>query len=505
MDLSTVLKDTAGKFAEKTAIYFKGRAITFSELDKSAGRFAVVLREIGVGKSDRVGILLKNSPDFVTALFGSLRNGSVVVPLNTFLQPPEIEFICDDSQLKTLVTSKDFVPAIQSIREKLPSIEKILLTDIDENVSPDFESLGKLMEASDATAPGIEIDGDDDAVFLYTSGTTGTPKAAVLSHANFISDVESANEHIRITPEDSFLLVLPMFHAFCLTVNVIIPVHNGSSIVMLESIRPLENVLKAIMAHRPTIFAGVPQIFGVLTHKPLPPGIVENLPLRLCISGSAPLDEKTLRSFEEKFKIPLVEGYGLSEAAPVVSMNPLDGVRKVNSIGLPLPGIEVKIFDEDGDELPTGDVGEIVVRGRNVMKRYHNRPEETAAALKDGWLHTGDVGTIDEDGYIFIVDRKKELIISKGMKIYPREIERLLYSHPKVQGVAVVGRQKEGRDELPVAYVMLNKGEEATSKEIIGFIKPKLAPYKLPREVVFVEDFPRTATGKILKRKLGAM
>ncbi len=504
MDIPTALRKTAAKFPDKTAIYFKDQQISFAELDKSADRFAASLQSLKAAKGDRVGILLKNSPTFVTALFGTLRNGSVAIPINTFLTPPEIQFICDDSQLKTLVTSQDFLPNLQNIQTSLRYLENIIIVDIPEDTIEGFKSLDRLLERNDK-ARDIKIDGDDDAVFLYTSGTTGTPKAAVLSHMNFISDVESSKEHISITKDDSFLLVLPMFHSFCMTVNVFIPIYSGSSIVMLESIRPLENVLKAIMLHRPTIFAGVPQIYSVLVNKPLPPNVIDNLPMRLCISGSAPLAEKTLKSFEDKFKIPLVEGYGLSEAAPVVSLNPLKGPRKVNSIGLPLPGIDVKILDDDGNELPESEVGEIAVQGGNVMKRYHNRPEDTSAALKDGWLHTGDIGMVDKDGYIFIVDRKKELIISKGMKIYPREIEGILYSHPKVQDAAVIGRQDERKDESPVAYVTLRENEDATSREIIEYLKPRLAPYKIPREIIFVDEFPRTATGKILKREIKAI
>ncbi len=504
MDLSGALRQSAGKLPKKTAIYFKEEQITFSGLDESVDRFAAALQGLGIRKGDRVGILLKNSPIFVSALFGILRNGSVAVPINTFLIPTEIHFICDDSELKILVTSEDFLESLKGIRSGLRYLENVLVTGIPQDTPDGFKSLDKLLEGK-GKPKDVDIDGDDDAVFLYTSGTTGTPKAAVLSHMNFISDVESSKEHIKITEADSFLLVLPMFHSFCMTVNVFIPICNGSSIVMLESIRPLENVLKAMMVHRPTIFAGVPQIYSVLASKPLPPQVTDNLPLRVCISGSAPLAEKTLRAFEEKFKIPLAEGYGLSEAAPVVSLNPLDGPRKVNSIGLPLPNIEVKVVNDNGQEMPEGEIGELAVRGGNVMKRYHNRTEDTAEALRNGWLHTGDIGMIDKDGYIFLIDRKKELIISKGMNIYPREIEGVLYSHPKVQDAAVIGKQDERKNESPVAYVSIKEGEQSTRKEIIDYLKPRLAPYKIPREIVFVDEFPRTATGKILKRELKAM
>ena len=249
-----------------------------------------------------------------------------------------------------------------------------------------------------------------------------------------------------------------------MTVNVLLPAFNGSSIVMVESVRSFENLLKAIITHRPTIFPGVPQVFSLLAGKQIPDSIAKSLPLRLCISGSAPLAEKTLNAFEAKFGIPLVEGYGLSEAAPVVSLNPLDKQRKPNSIGLPLPDVQVRIIDDNGQEMPFSEPGEIAIKGGNIMKRYHNRPDETNKVLRDGWLRTGDIGYIDNEGYIFIIDRKKELIISKGMKIYPREIENLLYSYPKIQDAAVIGRKDEHKDETPVAFIIIKEGESCSRK-----------------------------------------
>ena len=505
MNLSLCLKETAKKFPDKTAIYFNEDRLTFKQLDDSAGKFASALSKSGVSMGNRVGALLRNCPAYIIAVYGILRNGSILVPINTFLTPSEIQFILDDSKIKCLITSKEFLPVLQGIRSGLPYLEKVIAVDIEENITEDVYSAKVLMKSQPREYSQDNLDEDIEAVFFYTSGTTGIPKAAMLTHKNLISDINSSKKAISITPDDSFLLALPIFHSFCMTVNVLLPVYNGSSIVMVESVRSFENLLKAIITCKPTIFAGVPQIFSALTAKPLSPEIIKNIPLRLCISGSAPLAEKTLNSFQEKFGIPLVEGYGLSEAAPVVSLNPLDKERKPNSVGLPLPDIDVKIIGDDGTELPPNEAGEILIRGNNVMKGYYNRPEETDIAIRDGWLYTGDIGYKDKDGYIYIIDRKKDLIISKGMKIYPREIEALLYQYPKVEDAAVISRKDERKNESPLAFIVLKENETATSREILDFLKSKIAGYKIPREIIFVKDLPKTATGKILKRELKAV
>lgn len=506
MSLNKTLEETARRFPDKPCIIYEGARIPFAEANRRANRFAHGLREAaGVARGDRVALLIKNSPEYVEALFGVLKLGATAVPINVFLTPPEIAFVLNDCGVKVLTVSSDFLPMVPALREHASALARIIVTDSPAEGADAVLSRDEITQGLPDEDPGVAIAADDDAVFLYTSGTTGAPKAAMLSHGNFLADISSCRRAVHCTPEDSFLLALPMFHSFSLTVNVLLPIAVGCTIVLLESVRPLEKLLGALVEQGPTIFAGVPALYNVLARTDVPPAMLGRVKLRLCISGSAPLAEATLAEFEKRFPIPLLEGYGLSEAAPVVSLNPLEGRRKVGSIGLPLPDVEVKISDDEDREVPTGKPGELGVRGPNVMKGYYNRPEETAAALRGGWLHTGDIARIDQDGYIFILDRKKDLIISKGMNIYPREIEELLYQHPKVADAAVVGRQDERKDEMPVAFIALKEGVGAEPREFVEYLRPRLAAYKIPRRVRFLDEFPRTPTGKILKRELKAM
>jgi long-chain acyl-CoA synthetase len=511
MNLKTTLEQSARRSPDKACVTCEGESITFAEMNRRANRFAHGLRHAhglralaAVEPGDRVGLLIKNSPAFIEALYGVLALGATVVPINVFLTPPEIAFIVNDCGVRTLVISSDFAPVVPALRGQAPGLRHVVVTDRPAD-APDGTAQGaiardELIAGRPDGDPGIEIADDADAIFLYTSGTTGMPKAAMLTHANFLGNIESCRRAVKLEADDSFLLALPMFHSFSLTVNVLLPIAGGCTIVLLESVRPLERLLRALVADGPTIFAGMPALYVALGRAELPPQALAGSKLRVCISGSAPLAEATLGAFEQRFPIPLLEGYGLSEAAPVVAINPLDGPRKVRSIGLPLPGVDVRIFDDD--EVPTGQPGELVVRGPNVMRGYYSRPDETAAALRSGWLHTGDIARKDDDGYIFILDRKKDLIISKGMNIYPREIEEALHHHPKVSEAAVIAARDQTMNEVPVAFVLLADGESAEPAELISYLKPRLAAYKIPRRYQFVDEFPRTPTGKILKREL---
>jgi len=500
MSLKDTIEESARRFPQKTCVAYEGERLSFDDMNRRANRFAHALREVaGVAPGDRVGLLVKNSPAFIEALYAVLKLSATVVPINIFLAPPEVAFILADCGVKVLIVSGDFLPVVPALRGQADALEHVIALD---GAADGVLRRDELVRGRSHDNPAVEVADTDDAMFLYTSGTTGLPKAAMLTHANFLANVSSCRRAVQLVPDDSFLLALPMFHSFSLTVNVLLPVAAGCTIVLLESVHPLEKLLAALVEQGPTIFAGVPALYAVFCRTALPPEIVSRLKLRVCISGSAPLAEATLVEFENRFPIPLLEGYGLSEAAPVVSLNPLDGTRKTRSIGLPLPDVEVKIFDDDDREQPTGEPGELVVRGPNVMKGYYNRPDETAAALRGGWLHTADVARLDEDGYAFILDRKKDLIISKGMNIYPREIEEALHHHPKVAEAAVVGVADKHMDEVPVAHVMLADGEVAEASELIEHLKSRLAAYKIPRRIHFVQDFPRTPAGKILKREL---
>jgi len=488
----------------------------------------------GIVPGDRVGILLKNSPEFIYALYGALKLGATVVPINTFLKPPEIQHIADDCQLKCLISSPDFdevtgklqgvavvsIAQLSHDRRRVPGYGKGVTGDwrpvtrdreaVSQNQSPitnhgspitDYQS-----PITDHQSPLSVLRSPPSpsalALIIYTSGTTGKAKGAMLTHANIAANVTSCIKALEETTDDRLTLLLPMFHSFMLTVGIFTPLSMGAGIVLIKSIHPLKAAMREIIMNRATIFIGIPQIFQALADAKIPFWLHWVLKLRLAVSGSAPLPGETLKRFDRKFRFPLLEGYGLSEASPVVSFNPIRGVHKPGSVGLPLPDIEVKIFDDHDHELPAGQVGEIVVRGPNVMRGYYNHEAETAATLRNGWLHTGDMGKKDDDGYIYIVDRRKEMLLVRGMNVYPREIEEVLHKFPNVREVAVVAKPDEKRGEVPVAFVSPAEGAKLEADEILRFLRDHLADYKVPKEVRTLDALPRTPTGKIAKLEL---
>ena len=526
MNLVRLLEESAEKFSWRRCLIFDNGSLSFRALNRKANQLSFGLKErLGIKKADKVAILLNNCPEFIITLFAILKAEAVCVPLNVFLTFNELKYIFKDSRTKLLISSSDFLDVLQKISEEkqkgiedLLNLENIILTDKKATKGSTSQSectteasqrgnkflyWNQIIVKDEVKNSASEINSQDLALLVYTSGTTGFPKGVMLSHSNLCSNVISSVQHLELTSGDRLLLILPMFHSFTLTVCILIPIYTGARIIIIKSVKPFQKVLRSILLNRITIIVGIPSLFDILKNLTLPAILQMFLQVKVCISGAAPLSLETLRIFKEKFKrISLLEGYGLTEASPVVSINPLGGIQKPGSIGLPLPGIEVKVVRDDESEAKCGEIGELIVKGPNIMRGYLNRPEDTKRALRGEWLFTGDMAKIDDQGYIYIVGRKKEMILVHGMNVYPLEIENVLKSHAKIKEVAVVGKKDKSKGEVPVAFVVLHKDSQASDGEIIGYCKGRLANYKIPRLIEFRADLPKTPTGKVLKRKL---
>lgn len=488
MNLVTVFAASVEQHSAKTAIFWGDAEISFGELWARSRWMAQQLRDnFGVQPGDRVGLWLRNCPEFVSAVYGVLLAGAVVVPINNFLKADEVSHILSDAGVNALISEQSLseaFPKLQAARAGLKVFE-----------------IEQMQGAPDAKAPATSSRRKEDlAVIIYTSGTTGRPKGAMLSHGNLLSNVESCRQVLEAVSFDRFVGLLPMFHSFMMTVCIFLPLTVGGSLVLVKSLHPPKNIVADIMRRQATILPAIPPLFRALSTAQLP----ADLPLRLCISGAAPLPGEILREWNARFTIPLIEGYGLSEASPVVSINPIRGPWKAGSIGKPVPDVEVSVQDDNGNFLKQGEVGEICVRGGNVMQGYWNKPDETAKALRNGWLLTGDVGYGDADGYYFITDRKKDMLLVNGINVYPREIEEVIYTFPGVKEAAVISRPDERKGEQPVAYVALTEGATLKERDLIQFLRERLADYKVPRQINVLPALPRNATGKILKTALRA-
>ena len=476
---------------DKIALFWGDAEYSFRDLLEQSLFVAHHLHQhFGVKSGDRVGLWLKNCPEFIPALFGILQAGAVVVPINNFFKPDEVNYILADAGIDVLITDAELGThhrALEAVRPQLRlfKVETIPVPDRD---AP--KSSAKMVP------PDSKL--SDLAIIIYTSGTTGRPKGAMLSHGNLLHNVESCRVVLRTVDIDRFAVLLPLFHSYMLTVGLLLPLLVGGSIVLIKSVHPVRNVIQEILQRQATVLPAIPQFFRSMVNAP----INVALPLRIFISGAAPLPAQILQEFEARFHVPLIEGYGLSEASPVVTKNPLDRTRKPGSIGLPIPDVELSIQDEAGRELGAKEIGELCVRGGNVMMGYWKQPEETAKAMRGNWLLTGDIGYRDDEGYYFITDRKKDMLLVNGINVYPREIEEILYQIPGVKEAAVIGKTDSRRGEQPIAFVCPNEGATLEEREIQLFIKRKLADYKVPRKVVILPSLPRNATGKILKTSL---
>ncbi len=489
MNLAAAFRVVAEKSPEKSAVFWGEDEFTYGALLAQADWLtARLIGGLGVQRGDRVGLWLKNCPQFVPALFGVLGAGGAVVPINNFLKPDEVNFILHDAGVSVLVTDATMAEATAKLQALRPGLRVVLVEEFGTGAGA---GTGKNL-------PPLAIDTADMAVLIYTSGTTGRPKGAVLSHGNLLHNVESCRVMLTALDQDRFVVLLPMFHSFMLTVGVLLPLLVGGSLVVVRSMNPAKNIVHEIIQRQATILPAVPQLFRMLA------GVARTtrLPLRLCISGGAPLPVEILREFSAAAQIPLLEGYGLSETSPVASMNPLAGPWKEGSVGVPVPDVEMSVQDDDGRLLAARVTGEICIRGGNVMQGYWNQPAETAKAIRAGWLLTGDIGFRDEDGYYFITDRKKDMLLVNGINVYPREIEERLYEFPGVKEAAVIGIPDVRKGEQPLAFVAAAEGATLDPAAIRAFLRERLADYKVPRRIILLPTLPRNATGKILKTAL---
>ena len=490
MNLASAFTQSVEKHHGKPALFWGEAELSHGQiLQRSVQLQRHLVGKLALKPGERVGVWLRNCPEFVSGLFGTWLAQGVVVPINNFLKPHEVDYILQDAGIRVLLSEAALSEAFDELRAKCPELQIATI-----------EELHRLARADESAGPVPQTEADL-AVIVYTSGTTGHPKGAMLTHGNLLHNVESCRQVLQAVSFDRFVVVLPMFHSFMLTVGILLPMLVGGSLVLIKTLQSPKTILQEALAREATILPAIPQFFRALANAPVP----ERMSLRLCISGAAPLPQEVLKEFNQRFPIPLLEGYGLSEASPVVSMNPIQGPWKAGSIGVAVPGVEMSVQDDSGRHLPTGEVGEICVRGGNVMRGYWNQPEETAKVLRAGWLLTGDVGYRDQEGYYYITDRKKDMLLVNGINVYPREIEEVLYQFPGVKEAAVVGVPDPRKGEQPLAFVAGKEDTQLEERALINFLKGRLADYKVPRRVVFLPHLPRNATGKILKTSLRGM
>ncbi|MBT5232153.1 MAG: long-chain fatty acid--CoA ligase [Methylococcales bacterium] len=489
---------SVARHAEQIAMRMEGQQWSFRHFGEQSNRVASGLKALGVSKGDRVALYCINSEAFVVAYFGILKAGATVVPINLLLTPREITYILKDADVNLMIFHALFEEKVNVVRGDVEGLRQtISIGEAESGVS--WQTLLETQASNIAMSWNPK---DDVAVIIYTSGTTGYPKGAMLTHYNLVANTTCVMPALKLQPgKDVILLVLPMFHAFAATVGMLTPLLNGLTIAPLAKFEP-NLVAQTIEAEGVTVFLGVPSMYNVLLK--LPEEATRKIKrLRYCVSGGAAMPVEMMNRFEARFGVPIHEGDGPTECSPVTSVNPIDAERKAGSIGLPIPNVEMKIVDDNGAEVEHGVIGEICVRGPNVMKGYLNQPEQTAESFFGDWFRTGDLGSEDDDGYFFIVDRKKDMIIVNGMNVYPRVVEEVLYMHPSISEAAVIGEPSESHGEIPIAYVALKDGYEGTaSKEIRAFCRENLGAHQVPKKVHFMADLPKNAAGKIVKRAL---
>ncbi len=501
--------------------------LTYKELNDQTNRLANALTAMGVQKGDRVALYLPNCPQYLISYYAALKLGAIVAPNNPMYVPRELAFQLNDSGAETIICMSRLYPYVRMVRPNT-KLKNVIVTNIKEYFPPRLKAVFEqfveekeghratigadehwfqdVLGGAPATQPQVDVKPEDTALLLYTGGTTGVPKAAEITHANVVANAFQCKEwtaNVPKEPNEATIVALPLYHSYAMTVCMNQAVLQGMRMILIPDPRNLEHLLKSIDAHCPGYFPGVPTMYTAVINYPDRAKYKINS-IKACLSGAAPLPVEVQTKFQELTGARLIEGYGLSEATPVTHDNPLFGDNRIGTIGVPFPDTDSKIVDLDTGEkeLPPGEPGELIVKGPQVMKGYWNKPEETRNTLRNGWLYTGDIAVMDQDGYFRIVDRKKDMIIAGGYNIYPRDVEEVLYQHPKILEAAVAGIADAYRGETVKAYVVLKPGETTTADEIIAFCRERLAAYKAPKLVEFRESLPKTMIGKILRRQL---
>lgn len=525
-NISKLLEVRAARLPDKEFIFSESdsRVLTYTEFDACTTRAAELLTHLGATKGERVSLYLTNSVEYLIFYFACFKTGAWAGPVNAHLKPHEIEFIADNSSSVVAITQADLYPALAEARKNLSSLRYVVVVGGREGeevkggrgeevkgkaevsaIAGEWKIIGE--EPSALHLPhhlitSSSIASEDEAVIIYTSGTTGKPKGVLLTHGNLLANAEQIAQWLKLTEDDRALMIMPLFHVNALMTTCMAALWAGGSVVLAPRFSASRH-WQTVSDYGVTYFGSVATMLALL-NQTYPQGIPERLDtsnLRFALCGSAPVPVEVMRQFESLFDCPVIEGYGLSESTCRSTFNPPDERRRAGSVGLPI-GNEMKIFDDKDRELPAGEIGEIVLRGSNIMKGYYRNDEATRKAMRSGWFHTGDLGYKDKDGFFYVVDRKSDMIIRGGENIYPREIDEILYQHPKIKDAATVGVPDPLYGEEVKSFVVLKAGEQAIEQEIIDFCQQNIADYKCPKSVAFLEDIPKGPTGKLLKREL---
>jgi long-chain acyl-CoA synthetase len=510
-NIAALLSARAAQAPNKPFLFSEpdGRKFTYSEFQAAVDRAAAMLVSEGVGKSDVVSLLMPNSAEYIIAYFACWQIGALAGPVNSLLKEHEIEFVMHNSEAKAILVHSEFQPIVENIRSRLPHLQAIVNFDDQAEAThefscqkPDRQGGPLAQDALPDTRASDTITPDDDAIIIYTSGTTGKPKGCLLTHGNLIANARQISDWLNFTERDRLLTIMPLFHMNAVSVTTMSSLYAGGSTVVSPKFSA-SKFWNIISDYQITSFGSVATMLTILLNT-YPEGVPPRLrtdQLRFAMCGSAPVPAEVMRKFEETFNCPVVEGYGLSESTCRSTFNPPDERRRPGSCGLPI-GNEMKVVDDDGDEVATGELGEIVLRGENILKGYFKNPGATEKAFRGGWFHTGDVGYRDKDGFFYIVDRKSDMIIRGGENIYPREIDEVLYQHSAVAAAATIGVPDQLYGEEVAAFIVLKDGTQATEQELIAHCQSELADYKCPKSIRIVKDIPKGPTGKLLKREL---